>query len=222
MERRAATVTLMTVHGAKGLEFEHVVLTGMEEEMFPYKGIDPGERDELEEERRLAYVAITRARKQLVDDAHADAADLRHHAVGPSEPLLSDLPPEVKLERATRGAQADSMRFFEGPVRSAPRAGAFRDGEVEHPQSTWDEPPPRSAPANASPGPGRYVDREYFSDDASDESESRGLRRGARVKHDRFGEGVVREVLPSADPAVVAFFPSWGEKKVLLRYLRLA
>ena len=56
----------MTVHGAKGLEFERVLLTGMEEEMFPYKGVDPGESDELEEERRLAYVAITRARKQLV------------------------------------------------------------------------------------------------------------------------------------------------------------
>src|SRR5262249_4122438 len=59
-------VTLMTVHGAKGLEFELVLLTGMEEEMFPYRG--NGERgsspEELEEERRLAYVAITRARRR--------------------------------------------------------------------------------------------------------------------------------------------------------------
>ncbi|HEV3192786.1 MAG TPA: UvrD-helicase domain-containing protein, partial [Polyangiaceae bacterium] len=59
-------VVLMTVHGAKGLEFECVIMTGMEEEMFPYKGIDPGESEELEEERRLAYVAITRARRSLV------------------------------------------------------------------------------------------------------------------------------------------------------------
>ena len=61
----APRVVMMTVHGAKGLEFERVVLTGMEEEMFPYKGVDPGEHEELEEERRLAYVAITRARKRL-------------------------------------------------------------------------------------------------------------------------------------------------------------
>ena len=62
--QEGAKVTLMTVHGAKGLEFERRVLTGMEEEMFPYKGVDPGEREELEEERRLAYVAITRARRR--------------------------------------------------------------------------------------------------------------------------------------------------------------
>ena len=66
MEEEGGRVVLMTVHSAKGLEFERVLLTGMEEEMFPYKGVDPGESDELEEERRLAYVAITRARKQLV------------------------------------------------------------------------------------------------------------------------------------------------------------
>jgi DNA helicase II / ATP-dependent DNA helicase PcrA len=60
------SVSLMTVHAAKGLEFPFVVLTGMEEELFPYRGLDPSERDELDEERRLAYVAITRARERLV------------------------------------------------------------------------------------------------------------------------------------------------------------
>jgi hypothetical protein len=71
---------------------------------------------------------------------------------------------------------------------------------------------------------GRYVDRDYFSDDSDSDSgeASRGLRKGAKVRHERFGEGVVRQVLPSVDPAVVAFFPAWGEKKVLVRFLRLA
>ena len=64
---------------------------------------------------------------------------------------------------------------------------------------------------------GRYVDRDFFSDDQPAE-----LRRGARVKHERFGEGVVREVLSSVEPAVIAFFPAWGPKKVLARFLRLA
>src|SRR6185369_13751929 len=50
-------LTLMTVHSAKGLEFRAVFLTGMEDEVFPYKGLALGEEDELEEERRLAYVA---------------------------------------------------------------------------------------------------------------------------------------------------------------------
>ena len=46
------------------------------------------------------------------------------------------------------------------------------------------------------------------------------LRRGARVKHDRFGEGEVRSVTHAGEPAVVAFFPGWGEKKVLARFLK--
>jgi DNA helicase-2/ATP-dependent DNA helicase PcrA len=60
-------VTLMTVHAAKGLEFPIVMVTGLEEQVFPFKGIDPWEDpDELEEERRLAYVAFTRARERLL------------------------------------------------------------------------------------------------------------------------------------------------------------
>ncbi|MDF2693744.1 MAG: ATP-dependent helicase UvrD/PcrA, partial [Labilithrix sp.] len=55
-------LTLMTIHGAKGLEFELVLLTGMEEDMFPYRNQEPRSPEEMEEERRLAYVAITRAR----------------------------------------------------------------------------------------------------------------------------------------------------------------
>jgi DNA helicase II / ATP-dependent DNA helicase PcrA len=65
-----AKITLMTVHSAKGLEFETVFLTGLEEDMFPHRGMnDRGggfDPEELDEERRLAYVAITRARKRLV------------------------------------------------------------------------------------------------------------------------------------------------------------
>jgi DNA helicase-2/ATP-dependent DNA helicase PcrA len=60
-----ARLVMMTVHSAKGLEFRAVFLTGMEDEVFPYKGLAPGEEEELEEERRLAYVALTRARERL-------------------------------------------------------------------------------------------------------------------------------------------------------------
>jgi DNA helicase-2/ATP-dependent DNA helicase PcrA len=216
-------VTLMTVHAAKGLEFERVIITGMEEDMFPYRSMQDSRPDDLDEERRLAYVAVTRARRHLTL-IHARTRQIFGNTRwGRPSRFLGDIPAEVKVERATHGAQSDSMRFYESPARSAPRPGAFRDGDAPHPQARddWDAPP-RSTVREPERGPGRYVDREYFSDDVDDSGESRGLRRGARVKHDRFGEGIVREVLPSADPAVVAFFPSWGEKKVLLRYLRLA
>jgi len=58
-------VTLMTVHAAKGLEFETVFVTGLEEGLFPHEGMGDEKRDE-EEERRLFYVAVTRARTQLI------------------------------------------------------------------------------------------------------------------------------------------------------------
>jgi hypothetical protein len=136
--------------------------------------------------------------------------------------FLSDIPDEVVVHRATRGATTDSMRYFDTPARSAPRPGAFRDGEIMHPQAAdhvEDEEvfslrgaPPSSLEREVG---GRYVDPEFFSDDAP------ALRRGARVKHDVFGEGVVRRVLESVDPAVVAYFPARGEKKVLVRFLRI-
>ena len=60
-------VTMMTVHAAKGLEFPVVIVSGMEEQLFPFKGVDPWEDpEELEEERRLAYVAFTRAQERLM------------------------------------------------------------------------------------------------------------------------------------------------------------
>jgi DNA helicase-2/ATP-dependent DNA helicase PcrA len=210
-------VTLMTVHAAKGLEFRGVIITGMEEDMFPYRSMQDARPDDIDEERRLAYVAITRARERLMLVHTRTRQIFGNTRWGRPSRFLSDIPPEVVVERATRGAQSDSMRFSDPPPRSAPRPGAFRDGEVAHPQAA-----PAAPAEGVDRGPGRYVDRDYFSDDSHDDGESRGLRRGARVKHERFGEGVVREVLQSNDPAVVAFFPAWGEKKVLLRFLRLA
>jgi DNA helicase-2/ATP-dependent DNA helicase PcrA len=83
---------------------------------------------------------------------------------------------------------------------------------------------PRAAPKSDEVG-GRYVDRDFFADDASagDDGGDEGmseLRRGSRVWHERFGEGLVRDVVQANEPAVVAHFPGWGEKKVLLRFLR--
>jgi DNA helicase-2/ATP-dependent DNA helicase PcrA len=206
--RDEGRVVLMTVHGAKGLEFEKVLLTGMEEQMFPYKGVESG-GEELEEERRLAYVAITRARRHLVM-THTQMRQIfgTTRWNRPSR-FLGELPSDV-TEQATTPAMAGEVQF-----------GRYVDrGEIEKPRpATWRHPQgPRESPPD--PG-GRYVDHEFF-DDRSDPVTDMPLRRGARVRHARFGDGEVLRIVSVGEPAVVAFFPGWGEKKILARFLKLA
>jgi DNA helicase-2/ATP-dependent DNA helicase PcrA len=202
-------VTLMTVHGAKGLEFDKVLLTGMEEEMFPYKGVAPGEREELEEERRLAYVAITRARRELVM-THTQMRQIfgTTRWNRPSR-FLGELPAGVAEHLTTRAMAGESRaaRFVDRDVDREPAARPWK-----HPQ----------APATSAPDPGsRFVDHEFF-DDRSEDVTDMKMRRGARVRHERFGEGQVVSVVAMGEPAVVAFFPGWGEKKILARFLKPA
>ncbi|MGB5812924.1 MAG: UvrD-helicase domain-containing protein [Polyangiales bacterium] len=88
-------VTLMTVHAAKGLEFPVVMVTGLEEQVFPFRGIDPWEDpEELEEERRLAYVAFTRAKQRLVLSFAAVRRIFGQQRVGIPSRFLQELPPE--------------------------------------------------------------------------------------------------------------------------------
>lgn len=88
-------VTLMTVHAAKGLEFPVVMVTGLEEQVFPFKGVDPWEDpEELEEERRLAYVAFTRAEERLVLSFAAIRRIFGQQRVGIPSRFLNELPPE--------------------------------------------------------------------------------------------------------------------------------
>jgi DNA helicase II / ATP-dependent DNA helicase PcrA len=208
-------VTLMTVHSAKGLEFERVLLTGMEEEMFPYKGVDPGEGDELEEERRLAYVAITRARRHLVI-THTQTRQIfgTTRWNRPSR-FLAEIPREAALQAATAAmsGQARVPYVDRGPARAATEASPGSRAPWRHPQG--------GSTAPAVQAGDRFVDHDFFDDRADDLTET-PLRRGASVRHDRFGEGKVVSVASVGEPAVVAFFPGWGEKKILARFLKLA
>jgi DNA helicase-2/ATP-dependent DNA helicase PcrA len=211
--RDEGRVVLMTVHGAKGLEFEHVLLTGMEEQMFPYKGTDPGEADELEEERRLAYVAITRARRHLAM-THTQMRQIfgTTRWNRPSR-FLGELPSGVAEHSKTTSMSSESSF---GGGRYIDRAPAYEPAERpwRHPQAARDASPP--------PEPGsRYVDHDFF-DDRTDPVTDMPLRRGSRVSHDRFGEGEVMKITSVGEPAAIVSFPGWGEKKILARFLKPA
>ena len=116
VEEGSDYVLLMTLHGEKGLEFDNVYMVGMEEGTFPsYMSIGTGNKDDLEEERRLCYVGITRARKNLT----LSAAHWRM-VRGENTPMIAsrfvrEIPREyVELERET----TDTRNFLRGPARS--------------------------------------------------------------------------------------------------------
>jgi DNA helicase-2/ATP-dependent DNA helicase PcrA len=212
-------VTLMTVHGAKGLEFECVALTGMEEDLFPYRGMNQGgglDDEELDEERRLAYVAITRARQHLIITHASQRQIFGQTRYGAASRFLRELPAH-HVEELQTGAASAQTRYIDRPDRT--------QGRFVQKQEPVREPGER------------YVDREYFDDVPSEETappkrapgmpapaagSGPALRRGMKVVHARFGEGEVRDVVHLGEPAAVAFFPGWGEMKVLARFLRSA
>ncbi len=218
--REVEKVTLMTIHGAKGLEFELVLLTGMEEDMFPYRNMEPRSAEEMEEERRLAYVALTRARHHLVITHAKQRQIFGTTRLGLPSRFVGDLPAGAveHLETPSARAAGSAGRWIDrgaaAPTSWRPSgasSGANAPSSWRHPQQA--APPPKPA---RDPGE-RYVE---YDADAGD-GEEVVLRRGMTVLHDRFGRGEVLSVASSGEPAVVAFFPGWGEKKVLARFLRV-
>jgi DNA helicase II / ATP-dependent DNA helicase PcrA len=164
-------VTLMTLHSAKGLEFPAVFMTGLEEGVFPHAR-SMGDPDEIEEERRLCYVGVTRAKERLT---LSWALHRRIHGYGVGEPsrFLREMPEDQLL-----------------PLNA---------GRVQE----------RGEPAQAVP---RYEPAE----------ESWPIKVGARVRHARFGEGLVVGVeRDGADTVVTVGFASVGRKRLSLQYAQL-
>ncbi len=197
------SVSLMTVHAAKGLEFAGVILTGMEEEVFPYRGVDGDHPEELEEERRLAYVAVTRARARL-SIVHVAMRTLfgESRYLEPSR-FLADLPPDAVVHERTSASAPPPRARGAGGGRAAWMAPIARPPT-----------PPRAAPGE------RVVDTAFFDDVPS--TDAGEIRPGLRVRHRRFGEGVVEGVEGGPQPVVVARFAGFGVRKIRADFLELA
>jgi DNA helicase-2/ATP-dependent DNA helicase PcrA len=196
----APKVSLMTVHTAKGLEFRAVFLTGMEEEIFPYRGVSGREPEELDEERRLAYVAITRARQHLTI-THAMMRSLfgTTRYLEPSR-FLADIPePTMRQENAPGVLSEGSLRG--GGSGRYPGGSAYGYGRGHG----------RTALA---PGT-RVVER----DEEPPGDDEDGVRPGDRVRHARYGVGIVEKVEHGAAPMIVARFGVHGSRRILASYL---
>ena len=201
-------VTLMTLHTAKGLEFPVVFLTGLEDGTFPHqRSLD--DADELEEERRLAYVGITRAREQLHLSRAGSRAAFGAPQFFPASRFLDEIPEDLVTWERT---DADRSSF--GGRRSAAEGmgwqggygarGTYGGGRAERPEAV------RLNPRGSAPRRARS---------AEEEAELLSLAAGDRVSHDSFGLGTVVRVEGTGQHTMahVDFGGETGVKRLLVR-----
>jgi DNA helicase II / ATP-dependent DNA helicase PcrA len=210
-------VAMMTVHAAKGLEFNAVFLTGMEEDLFPFRGMDPKRGDDVEEERRLAYVAITRARERLFISYAGRRAIFGQTRFGIPSRFIGDLPKGSIRHGMTQARQ--QLRID----RPEPSMGAL----LARTRAGWAHPQERAATAMGSASargsratePVRTPGERYIERDEGTDGEAT-LRTGDRVDHKVYGLGVVHSVDGGADPIVTVKFSGYGVKRIKAAFLR--
>ena len=197
MEERPGAVTLMTLHAAKGLEFDAVFLAGMEENIFPIARAQMDE-DQLEEERRLCYVGITRARRKLyLSCAHTRMLYNARNANEPSR-FLDELPARV-LERGRAGGR-ESVRTVPPPMRAPAERKAVAPA--------WTAPKPGGA--LGIPG----LSKGFVASQARGVQAAALFEVGDEVMHRVFRRGVVTEVTGSGDAQRVRVKFESGQEKL--------
>ena len=242
-----APVTLMTMHSAKGLEFPVVFIVGMEDGLFPHSR-SAADQAEMEEERRLCYVAITRAERHLyVSHAMRRRVYGEEMASEPSQ-FLNEMPLEA-IEDLSRGASWLSFARSSSALESRHAARVLR-GETARPEKrfegkTYDsadsiaeffrqrgdqirrnasadtrrQPPP--APPT-QPRPAAAGGRSTASSSTSSSSAAAGFAPGTHVKHPKYGRGLVLRREGVGDGAkLLVSFPGFGQKKLVEKYAGL-
>ena len=230
-------VNLMTIHSSKGLEFPTVFVVGLEENIFPSQRSVTSPR-ELEEERRLLYVAITRAERHCFLSCAQQRMRYGQSEFNPASRFLYDIDP--RLLQLKRESFMDSDLYSKLSARKqnegGSRSGIFgKTGYGEAKLSSlkptpWQSKPtptpspmsskPTPTPSSAPTQPSRFVRIPQSTPDAS--GPSADINVGDKVLHTRFGEGIVLKVEGSGEntKATVAFAMA-GKKQLLLKFARL-
>ena len=206
------SITLMTVHSAKGLEFPHVFIVGMEEDLFPSMMSNVGK--ELEEERRLFYVALTRAEKTChIGYARERFRNGRTEFSRPSR-FVRELPKELVTFDSGLSSHASP---WDRPKAVRPTGGNL-------PTDFSDRPVFHATPsAPSTPSRRVFIERREAGDAPEEKHTHIGaLAVGGRVLHKRFGAGVINELEGRGDNAKATVTFDTGEtKKLLLRFAQL-
>lgn len=211
-------VKLMTIHAAKGLEFPVVFVGGLEETLFP-NTMSINTREELEEERRLFYVAITRAKHKLWLTYAKDRYRFGNLQQNEPSRFLNELP-EKHLDRSFAGGGlrnnggggwSDKSAF----ERLNPSSGSRGDKQYG--------PPPQRTEARASYIPKPIIKTvEHVPSADFTPSDTSALKIGQKIEHQKFGFGEVMKMEGAAhNPIATVNFEHNGEKKIMLNYAKL-
>lgn len=227
-------VLLMTLHSAKGLEFPHVYLAGLEDGIFPsYMSIKADDPMEIEEERRLAYVGITRAKDELILTCAKQRMIHGETQYNPISrfvreipPLLMDAAPAPSKRRISVDAQEDDTENFH--ERNILRAKPFSPGESVPARQRAVVRPKRTAKEN-QPFIMKSIAANPLSTQKAALSASEplpagrlGYEAGDRVRHARYGEGTVLKIEPGPrDSQVTVVFDEMGQKIMYAGFAKL-
>jgi len=188
---------LMTMHAAKGLEFPLVVIAGLEEGLFPHSRSQE-DQEELEEERRLCYVGMTRAQSQLVLTSAARRRVFGEYQSTEPSRFLDEIPAEL-IERIA-------------PAYTSAYQGSFTHGHYEF----------RTNPYGRKGKAPRFKDAENSYRYEDEDQSTHVLRTGMRVRHAQFGVGTVVSVEEhNDDMKITVRFNIVGVKKLLAKYAKL-
>ena len=221
---RGGQVTLMTVHTAKGLEFPVVFVTGMEDGTFPHQR-SLGDESELEEERRLAYVAITRARERLYLTRAAVRSAWGTPQEMPPSRFLDDIPAEL-LDVRRAATSGERMRASYGGSYGS---GSYGSGSYGRSRRSEGRDPWGDADtgafgsgrggASAQPAGVRKVTRMGVAPAAkpAEDKPLLSLKVGDRIKHATLGAGTVTGIEGEGPRTVARIRFGLGEKRLLVR-----
>jgi DNA helicase-2/ATP-dependent DNA helicase PcrA len=198
----SARVWLMTMHAAKGLEFPVVALAGMEEGLFPHSRAGE-DQEQIEEERRLCYVGMTRAQSRLLLTSAARRRVFGEYQSTEPSRFLDEVPKELVLETPSY-TRARSFGTTTYGGRSAYESRPNPYGRSRTP-AREDAPAPTY----------KYEDEDQSSDGARPKP-------GQKVRHAQFGVGTVKEVDGKGDDMkLTVYFQTVGTKKLIAKYARL-